>query len=63
MWLRNSVLDVGAGLAGAIGALLGLYRRERTGLPASAETSLLAVGMTIARDGRDAALDGPVPGA
>jgi crotonobetainyl-CoA:carnitine CoA-transferase CaiB-like acyl-CoA transferase len=50
MWLRNSVLDVGAGLAGAIGALLGLYRRERTGLPASAETSLLAVGMTIASE-------------
>jgi crotonobetainyl-CoA:carnitine CoA-transferase CaiB-like acyl-CoA transferase len=50
MWLRNSVLDAGAGLAGAVGALLGLYRRERTGQPGSSETSLLAVGMTIASE-------------
>jgi crotonobetainyl-CoA:carnitine CoA-transferase CaiB-like acyl-CoA transferase len=50
MWLRNSVLDVGAGLAGAVGALIGLYRRERTGTAGSAETSLLAVGMTIASE-------------
>ena len=50
MWLRNSVLDVGTGLAGAVGALIGLYRRERTGKPGSSETSLLAVGMTIASE-------------
>ncbi|MGI6870588.1 CoA transferase [Amycolatopsis sp. 3B14] len=48
MWLRNSILDVQAGLAACVGALLQLFRRERTGLAGEAATSLLAVGMTMA---------------
>ena len=50
VWLRNSVFDVQAGLAGCLGALLGLYRRETTGEPGEAGTSLLAVGVSAASE-------------
>jgi crotonobetainyl-CoA:carnitine CoA-transferase CaiB-like acyl-CoA transferase len=50
VWLRNSVFDVQAGLAGCLGALLGLYARETTGEPAEAGTSLLAVGISAASE-------------
>jgi len=49
-WLRNSVFDVHAGLASCLGAVLGLLQRERTGVPDSSATSLLAVGMTAASE-------------
>ncbi|MBW0101214.1 CoA transferase [Pseudonocardia sp. KRD291] len=49
-WLRNSVFDVQAGLAGALGALLGLHRRATTGTPGEAATSLLAVGINAASE-------------
>ncbi|SHH04735.1 Crotonobetainyl-CoA:carnitine CoA-transferase CaiB [Jatrophihabitans endophyticus] len=50
MWMRNSVLDVGGGLASFVGTLLQLYRRETTGLAGSAGSSLLATGLTIASE-------------
>ncbi|NKQ56720.1 CoA transferase [Amycolatopsis sp. K13G38] len=50
MWLRNSILDVQAGLAATVGALLQLVQRERTGVVGEAATSLLAAGMTMASE-------------
>lgn len=50
VWLRNSVFDVQAGLAGCLGALVGLYRRETTGDTGEAGTSLLAVGISAASE-------------
>ncbi|WP_165922546.1 CoA transferase [Pseudonocardia endophytica] len=50
VWLRNSVFDVQAGLAGCLGALLGLYLRETTGEAGEAGTSLLAVGISAASE-------------
>ncbi len=50
MWLRNSIMDIQAGLAGCLGALLQLYHRERTGVAADATTSLAAVGITMASE-------------
>ncbi|WP_243770022.1 CoA transferase [Amycolatopsis acidicola] len=49
-WLRNSILDVQAGLSATVGALLQLFQREHTGVVGDAATSLLAVGMTMASE-------------
>ena len=50
IWLRNSVFDIQAGMAACFGAVLGLYTREITGMPGTAGTSLLAVGITAASE-------------
>ena len=49
-WLRNSIMDVEAGLAAFVGTLFSLYHRERTGRPGSSSVSLLSVGMNNASE-------------